>query len=71
MGDKNDNSEYKRNLAMNYAMRNECVEIKHKTIKVLQSKFEELAELSKSQCGAESLETLKALAEIGKAIMSS
>lgn len=63
--------EFQKNMSLTYAMKNECLEIQHKTMKVLQGKFNELEELSNHQSGNELLETLNTMAEIGKAILQS
>ena len=65
----NGKQEFQRNMAMAYAMKNECLEIQYETMKVLQKKFRELEELSKNQIGKALLETINTMAEIGKAIL--
>ena len=65
----NGKQEFQRNIAMTYAMKNECLEIQYETMKVLQKKFRELEELSKNQMGKALLETINTMAEIGKAIL--
>lgn len=61
----------KRDMAMSYAYKNEYLEIQHRTMKALQQKFNELEELSKSQSGSLYMETIKAMASIGQAILQS
>ena len=62
---------FQRNMALTYAMKNDCLEIQHETMKVLQEKFNELEELSNRKSGKELLEILNTMAEIGKAILQS